>query len=636
MKKLFPLLLVLICTLLLVGCQLPFELPFEIPGLTLTPTPGGTGNNTSDYNDPTHQTGEFRVIYIIGTGTVVHRYDMGEMPDPPAVESYEKGGYIMEFDGWETPLVPVTEEATYIAKYKQTAKPYQITFVHGANGQHSTISMTEVNKMPQIPTIRDEGSYRFVCWDREIGVAKQDTTYTAIYTKMIEPQEMKKAYDAALFDYQIHNWADMMQACPIYILAYHEHEDPKDGPVRDRLIAQLDALCGAGSAPDFDAWCNWSFPIITASVALVRDTPTVWDKLSSTQRAKLDTMMLAFSYLASVATSDYNFYHTGPGLRGNYYKTWNPNYRLANVPNIVFTTYYFGNGDINAGADYVNDRIRAFGESEYYAMLDKFDKYGWDDAYRCWTTAEKEPGGGDAYKMLVTGGKVIHNTNDQKGLTNSGEGSLGVNNGRKDYRYTGHLNTPYTLYDASRIIEDLMYHNYSAGTVKNDHYFDANKDGIPEKVAGTVDGFITPYLGQMGMMLELGAPGSNRSSTSYCSDDFTMIVCILTATNALPLYETVNGRRTVKTDAFGTPEKLYDYTKNAELWQMIQVGNEDFLYKFVHGYNSYAEGSYGVSVSTNSEGKNAGGNYFMIKNLWRSVMKPLGDVPIFEVLEGQS
>lgn len=633
MKKLLPLLLVLICTALLAGCQLPFE----IPGLVPSPTPGGTGNNNSAYNDPTHQTGEFRVIFRLGAGgTVVHRYDAGEMPDPPAVESYEKGGYTMEFNGWDKTPVPVTEDAVYVATYRQSIKPYEITFVYGANGQHSTVVMTEVGKIPKFDTPRDDGAYRFVCWDRTITIAAENTTYTAIYTKMIDPQEMKRAYDASLFDYQIHNWGDMMQACPIYMLAYHEHEDPKDGFVRDRLIAQLDALCGSGTAPDFDAWCNWSFPIITATVALAKDTPTVWNKLSFTQKAKLDTMMLAFSYLASVATSDYNTYHTGPGLRGNYYKTWNPNYRLANIPNIVFTTYYFGNGDINAGADYVNDRITSFNDSEYYAMLKKFESYGWDDAYKCWTTEEKEPGSGDAYKMLVTGGKVVHNTNDQKGLTNSGEGSLGVNNGGKDYRYTGYLQIPYTLYDASLIIEDLMYYNYGAGAVKNEHYYGTNPDGTPQKVAGIADGTSSPYLGQMGMMLELGTPGGNRSSTGYCSDDFTMIVPILTATAALPLYETVNGRRVAKTDAFGVPEKLYDYTKNAELWQMIQVGNEDFLYKYVHGYNSYAEGSYGINFSTNSEAKNAGGGYYTIKNLWRSVMKPLGDVPIFETLEGKN
>ena len=629
MKKLLFALCV-VCTMLLVGCQLPIE----IPGLAPTPTPEGPGADAPSYNDPTHQTGEFRVIYRIGTGsTIVHRYDAGELPDPPVVESYEKGSTIMEFIGWDKPLEPVTASVTYVAQYEETLKPYTVTFVYGANGQKTHTSTQKANVAPTAPTVGDDGAYRFVCWDREIVAGGTDTTYTAIYTKMLDPEQLFNAYTNKLFDYEIHNWGDMMQACPIYILAYHEHEDPADGPVRDRLIAQLDALCGKGTAPDFDAWCNWSFPIITASIALVRDTPTVWNSLSYTQKAKLDTMMLAFSYLASVATSDYNNYHTGPGLRGNYDKSWNPNYRLANIPNIVFTTYYFGNGDITEGADYVNERITSFNSDEYYAMLKKFETYGWNDAYKCWTTSAKEEGSGDAYQMLVKGGKVTHNTNDQKGLMSSGTGSLGVNNGGKDYRYTGYLKTPYTLYEVDRIIEDLMYYNYGAGEVRNEHYYDANGDGTAEKIAGVADGTVTPYLGQMGMMLELGTPGGNRSSTSYCSDDFTMIVCILSATAALPLYETVNGRRVQKQDASGDPAVLYDYTKNEELWQMIQIGNEDFLYKFVHGYNSYAEGSYGVNVSTNKESVNAGGNYYMIKNLWRSVMKPKGSVSPFEALE---
>lgn len=614
----------LLSALLFVGCK---ETPDEPDTPDTPPTP--------TYNDPTHTTGEFKVVYKMGSETVVHRYDAGEIPDPPEVKNYESGIYYMEFDGWKTELVPVTENVTYEAKFKKSLLDYKATFVYGVNGDRSIVKTQKYGTIPEPPVVGDERDYRFVGWDRAVAASSTDVTYRAIYTNLLSPEEVKKAYDAPLFSYQFHNWGDMMQACPIFVLAFHEHEDPKGSAIRDRLVEQLDSICGKGNAPDFDSWPNWSYPILTATVAIVRDTPTVWDILTPTQKTKLDTLMEAFAYHCSVATSDYNSYHTGPGLRGNYSKGWNPNYRFANVTNIVFCTYYFGAGDITAGADYVNQKIRTFDEERYNTMIRRFEAYGWKGAYDCWTTdgtmgTVSGTSTSTAKQMLVYGGTVSHRTNDQTAIQTSGAGSLGVSNGGRDYQYTGHLGIPFTLYEAEKILEDLMYYNYDGGAVKSEHWADGNGDGVDEKVASIVGDKISPYQGQMGMMKEFAS--GVRSSTGYCSDDFTMAVPILTAGYILPRYKVEGKSRTVEKDAFGNDKKLYDYTQNTELWQMIQVGNEDFLYKFVTGYNSYAHGHYGVSSSTNSEKKNAGGNYYMIKAIWREIMKPRGDVAIFEEL----
>ena len=123
-----------------------------------------------------------------------------------------------------------------------------------------------------------------------------------------------------------------------------------------------------------------------------------------------------------------------------------------------------------------------------------------------------------------------------------------------------------------------------------------------------------------------------RSSTSYCREDFVMIIPILSAASILPDYTTNNGKTETQTDAFGNVKVLYDYTKNAELWQWIQVGNEDFLYKFNAGYQSYAHGSYGIASSVHSEAVDGDSGYFMMRCLWRETMKPKGDVEIFENL----
>lgn len=625
-KRFLVALVLSLCALLCAGCN-------NEP----TPTPEPDAPATPTYNDPTHKTGEFKVTYKLGYTTVVHRYDAGELPDPPEVEDYERGIYNMYFVGWKSEFLPVSADTVYEASFDQVLKTYKATFIYGPNGERSVTKTQNYGQAPVPPEIFGDNDYKFVTWDHEIVASAMDVTYTAIYTNVIEPEHLLEAYTAGLFNYQNHNWRDMMQACPIFVLAYQEHEDPRGGAIRDRLLEQIDALCGEGRAPDFDAWCNWSYSIITATIAIVRDTPTVWDVLSSSQKSRLDTMMEAYAYLGSVATSDYNYYHTGPALRGNYYKTWNPNYRLANVPNIVFCCYYFGAGDMEAGADYVNERIRTFNEERYYTMLRRFDANGWDGAYRCWSTegivaGDGRPSSSTAKQMLVYGGTITHTTNDGKGLQSSS--GVGINNGGRDYVYTGYLNTPFTLYEGEKILEDLIYYNYAGGKVTSEHYADGNSDGVIEKVAWIVDGSTSPYQGQMGMMTELAS--GVRSSTSYCSDDFTMVVAILTASSILPRYEVEGTKRTVKTDAFGNREMLYDYTKNAELWQMIQVGNEDFLYKFVTGYSSYAHGSYGVSSSISSEKGSAGSGYFMMKSIWRVVMKPKGDVKIFEDLKASA
>ena len=629
--KAFLCVFLVLMALVLVGCKDTPDGPPDTP-------------DAPAYNDPTHTTGEFKVVFKMGTETVTHRYDKGEMPDPPEVESYENGDFFMEFDGWKTELVPVTENTTYEAAYKKTLMEYKATFIYGRNGERSVTRTQDRGVAPEPPRVVDELDYKFVGWDREIVASTTDVTYRAIYTNLLSPDQLKNAYNAPLFQYQCHNSNDAIQACNLFILAYHEHEDPQDGVIRDRLVEQLDSLCGKGNAPDFDAWPNFSYPIITSTVAIVRDTPTVWDILTPTQKAKLDTLMEAFAYLCSVATSDYNSYNTGPGLRGNYYKTWNPNYRFANVTNIVFSVYYFGAGDMKAGADTVNEKLKSFNEERYDAMINRFLSYGWNYAYDCWTkdgikAANGQVSTSTAKQLLVNGGTITHTTNDGSALKESGASSLGVSNGGNDYIYSGYLQEQklytgaYTLYECEKIIEDMMYFNYAGGAVKSEHWADGDNDGAEEKVAWIVDGSLSPYQGQMGMMTEFAS--GVRSSTSYCREDFIMIVPILTASSILPRYTTEGRKTEVELDAFGNVKPLDDYTRNAELWKLIQVGNEDFLYKFRAGYQSYAHGSYGVASSVHSEADHGDTGYFLMREVWRTAMKPKGDVPIFEDMISQ-
>ena len=99
------------------------------------------------------------------------------------------------------------------------------------------------------------------------------------------------------------------------------------------------------------------------------------------------------------------------------------------------------------------------------------------------------------------------------------------------------------------------------------------------------------------MMKEFAS--GNRSSTGYCSHDFVLCTCLIAAAKAL---------------------SVCDISENKSLWELIEVGNGDFLYKNEIGYKGFATGSYGTSSKEHSE-RNEGAAYFAMKSLWLNSMK---------------
>lgn len=507
-------------------------------------------------------------------------------------------------------------------------KRYEIRFVTHWGVQTYFVPEGE---MPTPPSVIDaaktgienfaEGKY-FVQYWPELAPATEDATYTAIYSGESGLDAMRIALAEKPFHYQMHHFRDMQAAASVYPLLLEEHLHPAAGLYRDRLVSHFEALVAEGSAPQFDAICLWSYSIITALAAMARVTPTVWDALTEDTRQRLDTMMAAFAYLESFATADQNDYHTGPGLGGNYYKTWNPNYRLANVPCMVFAAYYFGQGDTELGARRVNDMLHAFDESVFDAMIERFRSYGWENALKCWTTEAKTADDGTVGKstreLMCHGGLAVAKyTFDPSKLVASGTG-LGVTLGGEDYLYRG-----IPLERPDEILKNVIEYNYSGGPVKSGHFWDVDGDGVAEQVAWILDGTDSPYFGRDGMMLEFAS--GNRSSTAYCDHDFTIAIPLMHAASTLVRYTVRDGERVPLLDAEGRAVKLFDYTADAALWERIQVGNEDFIYKLIHGYQGYSTGSYGEARHRGSESEASRG-YFVMKSLWRTAMLPHGTV----------
>ena len=384
------------------------------------------------------------------------------------------------------------------------------------------------------------------------------------------------------------------RATTLFLLIMEERTKG-DGALVDKIAEHFRSATAPEQAPSFDAICLWNDCPYSASIALAKATPHLWNAFDEELRARLTFTMEMYAYLESFATSDYNSYSTGPGLTGNYHKGWNPNYRLANVPVILFATHFFGDGDMKVGAARVNELLHGYNEEKYDEMVGRLKAYGWDRALNVWCAPamQHEDGtfGTDAKTVTLYGGETYALDYTHSYVKKEVGTGLGVTNGGNDYLYHEH-----PLYEAGAIVEDLLRFNYSGGAVKSDHHYDVDRDGEAELVAWILDRSTSPYQGQMGMMKEFAS--GNRSSTGYCSHDFQLTTVLILASRALG---------------------ICDVKENADLWAQITVGNEDFFYKNERGYQGYATGSYGVSTKTHAEG-DEGKPYFALKYIWKSYL----------------
>ena len=142
-----------------------------------------------------------------------------------------------------------------------------------------------------------------------------------------------------------HANSSFSRASTLFLLIMEERMKG-DGALLDKITEHFRSATAPEQAPSFDAICLWNYCPYSASIALAKATPYIWNSFDEELRERLTFTMEMYAYLESFATSDYNSYSTGPGLTGNYHKGWNPNYRLANVPVILFVTHIFGDGDM--------------------------------------------------------------------------------------------------------------------------------------------------------------------------------------------------------------------------------------------------------------------------------------------------
>ncbi|MBR2611903.1 MAG: hypothetical protein IKC72_02430 [Clostridia bacterium] len=595
---------------------------------------------------------EYTVTFVFYTERMTKTFKEGDAIVPPEFAPYETADYYVVFKGWEEEFRPVTENTTYKALYEFEYKTYNATFVMGDTVKTEKVSFSAAAIAPE--DVPDYKGMKFMGWDKPITTGVEDVTYTAIYcdTNLLPTTSLNYAYKQNLMKYEaIEGGAadgkgQLRRAQAFYTLALHEHRNPQGGAIAQRVVEHMTSLVTKDQAPPIDAGTNWANNPMIAGIAFARVTPTIWNIVPPDIQMRINTLMCAMIYLESFATSDYNQYKTGPGMYGNFSKDWNPNYRLGNVPIMVYATYFFGVGDMEKGAEIVNTYIKGFDETAYTDLVNTFQKYGWRRAFKRWTTEGRTSTDGknvvglSAKELLINGGQAVGEDTSTASdlLVALGTGTGVANRDPKTKKGRDYLYKTFSLYEPEKIVQHLLNYNYGAvsfipnsyeateyRTVVSNHFYDIDKDGTKDLVAWILDDTSSPYEGEEGMMTEFAS--GNRSSTGYCTHDFILTTVLISATANMELYTTdENGIRVAKTNEDGSSVYLFDVTapENADIFHRIQIGNEDLIYKLVHGYQCYATGSYGVSSKTEREGSSW--EYLITKTMWRTYFLSRGTV----------
>lgn len=330
---------------------------------------------------------------------------------------------------------------------------------------------------------------------------------------------------------------------------------------KDAALTLLRSLIAGGNEPLCSTSCFWSHSVVSAALLLVKNTPVIYDELTQDEIDRIELLEKCLAIAGNWGYNDDNNYATGPDLKGNFGKEWNPNHRHSYLPTVLMGALYFGSEEL--------DKIyTSFSYDEY---MKKLEEYGFTNIIGAWSNAGKD--------LMENGGKAVlvgnQGINDQKPGDPAGEGK-GV---KIPFKYKG-----LGLNDLEGIYVKLLEATYK-GTVVNGFGTDCY----------IVTGESSPMLGYEGMMYEFAAGDGYgiRSKAGYCFDSFMVIMPVL-----------ANMKMFGAWDSQSDDQKLQD--------TRMYVGNTDFIFKSQQGYQGYSNGSKSSVEYESSFGL----GYMVGKDLW--------------------
>ncbi|MBO4690030.1 MAG: hypothetical protein J5621_04070, partial [Paludibacteraceae bacterium] len=110
--------------------------------------------------------------------------EYGATPAHADIDKESTYDYTYTFTGWEPEITPVTDDATYTAKFDSTKNTYTVTWLNedGTEIEHETL---EYGATPAHADIDKESTYdytyTFTGWEPEITPVTGDATYTATF-----------------------------------------------------------------------------------------------------------------------------------------------------------------------------------------------------------------------------------------------------------------------------------------------------------------------------------------------------------------------------------------------------------------------------------------------------------------------
>ncbi len=524
-----------------------------------------------------------------------------DIPVPPSFnETVTTNSHIHTFSGWTTELVPLTQELAanpvnriITAKYTSVLRPYTVKFM--VDGKVYATTETTYDELPTLPSSNPTKSgYSSIYWtNSETPVTEEGHVCHALFAKTDAEQVWWALNDTSRLTFSNGSATDiwdngsesMTAANSILYLTVEIRKNDESNPFFsdyvDRVVSQLKYLLDPANnaTPMFDLKANWPYCNLTAAIALIKDTPAIWNELSADDKSGIDLLMECFAYILTFGTDDDNHYLTGPSLTGNFAKGWNPNYRFANVAPMIFIAEYFG------GADEVDALLLSF---DFDSVTERLYQKGFMRAYENWHTRPVS-GCPSPKQAMMNGGQLCYAENDKGYMPGANAGyGVGV---RTAYTYDG-----YRLDQPAEILRSLFEYNYSGGEVKSSYDFRG-------QTVSYIDGYLrSPYEGELGQMLEFISSdgGGFRSSAEYCMHDFLMVSAILEVVVQLDIYDPLA-------------------SENEDIFLLVWVGNQDFVFKYEKGYMSYSNGkSEGIIKEEEKKG------YFLMKSLWQLAYGDLG------------
>ena len=161
--------------------------------------------------------------------------------------------------------------------------------------------------------------------------------------------------------------------------------------VKDQVIVHFRNVIKGGHEPRCSSPLNgWSDGPIALAIVLMKNTPILWNSLTSSEQAMADWLMKALAVTGSWAFNDENNYKTGLGMGGNFTKLNNPNYIQGYLAVMTAASIYFG-------ADATNTILTSF---SYTTYMNQFRAYNWTNIMATWEKTGQqlmEQGGPDIF-----------------------------------------------------------------------------------------------------------------------------------------------------------------------------------------------------------------------------------------------